>query len=249
MRTWGYWGVSTWGLLGSEYLGLLGSAAAKSLTRMGFVRARVCLSASERLSANARACVRVRVRAGAAAADEGWDGGRMQLVLPSTAGTAGRCRSLPQLDAFIFRMLSCVTSRRFRPSRDAFAAWRRLDRVSHGASACLCPGDHPSGLSCGRPSASCGWSSPSAACVRSRRCCRRPSTRLQASPTYGRRRPRARARARGRVETSPPAMQAETAALDLIGRICALDGKQRPSPLRCAPSPGGSRRVAMAAGR
>ena len=64
-----------------------------------------------------------------------------------------------------------------------------------------------------------------------------------------RRRPRTCARACVRVETSPPPMQAETAALDLIGRICALDGKQRPSPLRCAPSPGGSRRVAMAAGR
>ncbi len=61
-------------------------------------------------------------------------------------------------------------------------------------------------------------------------------------------RARARARACGRVETPPPPMQAETAALDLIGRICALDGKPapRPSPLRCAPCPGGSRRVAMA---
>ncbi len=62
---------------------------------------------------------------------------------------------------------------------------------------------------------------------------------------------RARARAGGWVETSPPPMQAETAALDLIGRICALDGKPAPcpAPLRCAPRPGGSRRVAMAAGR
>jgi hypothetical protein len=61
-------------------------------------------------------------------------------------------------------------------------------------------------------------------------------------------RARARARACGRVETSPPPMQAETAALDLIGRICALDGNPAPfpAPLRCAPCPGGGRRDAMA---